>query len=846
MLLAHREVDCEGNILSQSLEDHLHEVGKKAAKMGSSIGLGSFTRLAGYLHDCGKADRLFQDLIYGRRVQNVNHSSAGGRVLNDFIHNDPELAYLQQTKGKFAYFQEVMTYIILSHHGIFDLISYGGTEYIISRRLKYDEDGGYHYNNDVVPFVQKFDFNLQEQAEKSITVLIKEAYKEFEILYNKLIKISDKNLDKKQRKEEKEYYISCLTRLCLSILKDADIYDSANVFHHPKQYIWADHDRKQAWEDASAKVENMYFCYESSHEISEINKKRNEFARLAKDAAYKNGDGIYKLELPTGAGKTKIGLRYALISAIEYNRSRIFYITAYLSVLEQNASEIRSIIDKDDIILEHHSNFMEDMVIDKTHVGEDDSLEYNHTSYLRESWESPIILTTMVQFFNTLFKEMPSSIRRFCKLINSVIIIDEVQSLPLKVLSNFNLMMNFMKEIMNCNIVHCTATQPVLDSEAMNHPIYYGNVDNEHAEIVNMDTRIKLSGCFQRVDFFNLTGNDACKIMSTEDLSNHISEQLLQLDSCLVVLNTKSSVLKLYEYLEKAMVGVEVVYLTTNLCAAHRLDIITTLNNKLKQNRIIASKNKLVCISTQLIEAGVDVDFDVVYRSLAGIDSLIQCAGRCNREGKLILDGEKTHGRLYIIRYSEENLTMLHDIKSSSDASEYAIRSIGYRRESNEKIELEKLQILYYNKYYVSNRNKLDYIDKEKSCTMIEELGRNDQDRSNYYITNPSNKKPMMYQAFKTAAENFKFIEEGTTGVIVQYKNQDLLERLEQAMNDKDYDSVKVLLRKLQRYSVNVYLSKSIEPYIYKHNDFDVWFLLNEYYDKKKGIITTGLVDLFV
>ena len=147
--------------------------------------------------------------------------------------------------------------------------------------------------------------------------------------------------------------------------------------------------------------------------------------------------------MPTGAGKTKTSLRYALTNAKNYNRKRIFYITAFLSVLEQNANEIKNIISNDTIVLEHHSNILLEERKDDEQFKYD--VEHRMLSYLKESWEAPIILTTMVQFCNTLFKGQASQIRRFCKLIDSVIIIDEVQSLPLKAIYNFNLMMNFMK-----------------------------------------------------------------------------------------------------------------------------------------------------------------------------------------------------------------------------------------------------------------------------------------------------------------------------------------------------------------------------------------------------------------
>lgn len=842
MILAHRLVDIDGKVFEQPLDEHLYAVGEMAGRIGKDVSLEMFMKLAGYLHDIGKADRCFQNYICGVTKQQVNHSSAGGRVLEDFIHFDQELTGLQNSKLKFQYFQEILTYIILAHHGLYDQIPYDGMEHNSYRRIRYDEAGDYYYKEDVIPFIQELSIKLQEKGGISITELIKAAYNEFELCYTSLVYISRKNCDKEKQREEKEYYISCFTRLCLSILKEADIYDSANAFHNPKQRVWSKKEISEVWARTCKKIELMYQDYEGSLKLSEINKTRNKLADMVKNAAINCDDGIYKLELPTGAGKTKAGLRYALTNAKAYERNRVLYITSYLSVLEQNAADIRSMINEDDVILEHHSDVIEDQSTGLE--SSDDSKDYNDQNYLKESWESPIILTTMVQFFNTLFKEKASNIRRFCKLINSVIIIDEVQSLPIKVISNFNLMMNFMKTIMHCNIVQCTATQPILDSKAMKYPIYYGDEKNSKAVII--DTGLDMMKCFHRVDFYNLTGNDAGTILSSEQLSSLVERELDVFDSCLVVLNTKAAVANLYDYLDKNSFNTEVIYLTTNLCAAHRLDIISEMKRKLLINRQEQAHKKIVCISTQLIEAGVDVDFDVVLRSLAGIDSLVQCGGRCNREGKLVLNGSKHHGRLFIVKYCEENLSNLPDIKASADSSEYAIRNLKEAYREDNFIEIERLEKSYFNKYYVSNRNKMDYVDLKRKSNMIEELGRNDPDRNSYLINHPAGKQPVMYQAFKTAAENFELIDQGTTGVIVPYKNQELLEQLNQAMEKKDYDNVHRLLRQLQRYTVNMHLSPKTNRFILENKELNIHLLLKEYYNEKKGVSMDELANLII
>ena len=388
-ILAHWGLDSHGNEMEQTLESHLYVTGKLAGEIGQHVGMSSFMKLTGYLHDLGKADRLFQDYIRGKTKRQVNHSSAGGRIVEDFILSNSELTNLKHSKIKFAYFQELLSYILLAHHGLYDLIPYGSTEYKTYQRLRYDEDGDYHYTEDVISFAQIMNQDLKIKREKTFIPLIKEAYQEFEAIYSKIKIMSAKNHDRHRRKEEKEYYISCLTRLCLSILKEADIYDSANAFRNPKQHLYTNDEVMTVWSDACERVECMYLEYESIQNPSELNQTRNDLARSAKDAAIQNRNGIFKLELPTGAGKTKASLRYALINAKRFKHNRIFYITAFLSVLEQNADDIRNILKMDDAILEHHSNVVDDNSNDYESIHTEEEYE-NHT-YLKESWESPIV-----------------------------------------------------------------------------------------------------------------------------------------------------------------------------------------------------------------------------------------------------------------------------------------------------------------------------------------------------------------------------------------------------------------------------------------------------------------------
>lgn len=848
-ILAHQEENEQGDKKQQSLLEHLLEVGKYAGRLGDTVGIRYLMMQVGFLHDIGKADRNFQYYLKNGSCKLVDHSSAGAKLWLQILSSIDRFNEYNNI-AVFQYYKEIIFYLIQSHHGLFDIIDKDTMKNRSIERLNYDVLEKYNFNDDVLSYYNYFNNYLLHNENYTIEDLAWNGFEEFRVILEKLKQMSRSNplafSDKSVFLHEFNYYISCFVRLCLSILKEADIYDSANVFEGDKQKIWEPKDLQDIWLDGFSKVEKLYEVYENEINPSELNYTRTEMSIAAKQFAYKHKEGIFQLEMPTGAGKTKTSLRYAFTNAITYNKRRIFYITAFLSVLEQNANEIKHIISNDSVILEHHSNII---------MGEekyDDELkydkEYRMINYLKESWEAPIILTTMVQLCNTFFKGQANQIRRFCKLIDSVIIIDEVQSLPLKVIYNFNLMINFMKNIMHCNIVHCTATQPIFNSESIKYPVYYGDTNSNNYKIIE-NNLIKRT-CFDRVVYYNLTGKRATNKLSTLDLVHHIGNTLMEFNSCLIVLNTKKAVRALYDALSEQLSNVKVIYLTTNLCAAHRLEKIEDMKQILINNRKDKSKLKLVCISTQLIEAGVDLDFDCVYRSIAGIDSLVQCAGRCNREGKLTKDGQFIKGKIYIINYEMENLANLQDIKQTVNASEEAIRSMKIIDEE-EPISLDEIKSYYFNKYYKQNENKMCYWYTKDGNNMVEELSINKKKRKEYKIYNHTEYPFRLAQGFRTAADNFELIKQDTIGLIVHYKNEELIEQLYLAVGKDDNFEISRLLKELQRTTVNVYFNEKLKGYV--HNILDkkakngqIWILDQYYYDEELGIVTEELADFIV
>lgn len=309
-----------------------------------------------------------------------------------------------------------------------------------------------------------------------------------------------------------------------------------------------------------------------------------------------NKKGCFSLTVPTGGGKTFSSLAFALKHAINNNQRRIIYVIPYTSIIEQNAEVLRSILGEDAVI-EHHSNI-------------DPSKEHNRSKLASENWDGSIIVTTNVQFFESLFACRGSRCRKLHNIANSVVIFDEAQMLPVDLLKPCLRTLTALTKCYNTSIVLCTATQPFLEK---NKQLKEGLTDvkeiiTDPQKLYNDLKRVKVNILKER--------------MGTEALA----EKLRKYEKVLCIVSTKKLAFELFNQISDLS---NVYHLSSLMCPAHRSVIIKQIKADLK------SKETCRVISTQLIEAGVDIDFPVVYRAIAGIDSIAQAAGRCNREGKL-------------------------------------------------------------------------------------------------------------------------------------------------------------------------------------------------------------------
>ena len=814
MIIAHK--DENGN--EQSLFNHLTNVGDGCFQLGGKIGLGYMSLTVGLLHDLGKADPMFQDKIINNTNAKVNHSSAGAKYIYSIYIN------IGTTKEEFISpisqsYTEILMYTIEAHHGVFDIASYNkGIINNIYQRMDYNilnEKYNYNLVKDYVECINEY-CNIKYKL--SFEDIFIKGFEEYTDIFDKLdFEKSDNSM------VDFHYYNHCIIRLILSILKNEDIYDTVNAYENIIDKR-SDRENKNIIDYFYKRIEDEYGSYPPP--VSDINKVRANLADSIRSRCDTDTNGIYKLDLPTGAGKTKLSLLYSLHQMKNNNKNKMIYIAPFLSILEQNAFEYRNTLSNDSYILEHHSNVVNNDSFDNKDLDDDNKAAMNE--YIKDSWDQIVILSTMVQFSNTLFKSKSSNIRRFYNLSNSVIILDEIQSLPSEMTHIFNLMLNFISKVMNSTIILCSATQPSLDHESIKHKIIYGGSNNEDHNLINFDDRQKQ--VFDRVEVSLLNGGKESKVA---DIYKSVLNDNHK--STLIILNTKKSVMNLYGMLEETMDDTSnLYYLTTNMCPKHRLDIINEIKDKLNNDIDV------VVISTSLIEAGVNLDFRRLYRSYAGFDSIIQAMGRCNREGKY------DKGEAYLVNLSkdDEKLGNLKSIENKKNITKKVLDNY------DGNFDIEELNKRYYAKLFTN----LDDLDKKVSDnkTLLDLLS------FNKYIRQSGDMEGMNAQALKEASDQFSLIEDDSDSVIVYYgESFALIEELIEAIEEfRRYDSnkdkineIKTLLNKLQPYTISIYNLNDFEDKLVKIDGLDVFGIkiLNESnYDEKVGLTEESKLESFM
>lgn len=777
----------------QLLLSHIIDTAEQAYLFAYPFGLGETARTIGLLHDIGKYSDSFQrylkDALIGKKVSR-------GEVPHAWHGAFQALKKLEEEKGTVG-FADIIANIVASHHGgLSDMVF--DSERVIPHRIN--------------RFSTKNDSQMNE-------VLNTEEVKQ--ILAR--IKWDSVSLEFKKVGVKDKFALHLVVKFLYSCLVDADRCNAALI---EDLGISPDWDKIEQCLDA--KLSKFSEIPESLK--SPLDKVRTSISNQCAKQADRS-TGVFSLSVPTGGGKTLSSLRFAIRHARRNGLKRIVYVIPYLSIIDQTARDFREIFgcDSDKWLIEHHSNFL---------LESEDYDDENRYNLATERWDAPVIVTTMVQFLESVFSNKATDLRKFHNMMQSVFIFDEVQALPVKCTYLFNDLVNFLHKFGGTSSVLCTATQPALTK--VERPINL-SISPDLVTLSEEDKRL-----FHRTVLIDKTSPE----MSCEEIANLASEWFSQGKSTLVVVNTKKEAKKVFESLGECEYK---YFLSTDMCPAHRLDVINLMHKclYLKNKR---SSHNIICVSTQLIEAGVDISFDCVIRAEAGFDSIVQVAGRCNRHGISIVPQE-----VIIVRIADERLGNLPEIELGKRITERLIRE-----GSLDNIELVLGKYYQYKFDINDQKNLMAYPisnDFSKSRTFLYDvLGTNTLAKEAYKNVHEGMCYQGLHSAFQFAAEHFSVIDGYHIGVVVPYKRSeerdecivnklvdDYLKTKEKLNQAKDYESRLLvykerscILRKLQQYTISIYANQ--EESIRQNAeliDDTFYFLAADHYDLITGL-TSG------
>jgi CRISPR-associated helicase cas3 len=762
----------------QSVQAHLKETAALAKVFAQKLNLESAGELLGLMHDFGKYSRKFQKYIHDETGlfnpdlddeestpdgSKVDHSTAGAQ----WVYR--ELRKFGAAQGIGEFLGQMLGLCIASHHGegLIDCLDGEGNPKWIERFNKTDE------------------LTHLAECERNADEVIRQKAHELagENLIRSLLKavkpiISDSTINEKI----KEFYLGCLTRFLFSCLIDADRINSSD-FEREAQKEVRRLAEKPDWQSAIDKLEVKLAGFENrpAEEIKPIDEIRR---RISDDCLKRAVDsqGIYTLTVPTGGGKTLASLRYALHHAQKHNLDRIIYIIPYTSIIDQNAQAVREILGED-WVLEHHSN------LEPEKQSWQDKL-------LSENWDKPIVFTTMVQFLDAWFGGGTRGARHIHPMTNAVLIFDEIQTLPVKCVHLFCNVLNWLTTFGKSTAVLCTATQPLLGKSGLqNFPEDKRGAITargllrlpENAEI--MGKHQDLDKLFEELSRVEIRFNEKAGGWNVDEAGAFLLEQFATTPSCLFIVNTKKWAQELYQYCQRQNVPPEVLFhLSTNQCAAHRKAIFDTIKARLEK------KQPVICISTQLIEAGVDISMACVIRALGGLDSIAQAAGRCNRHK------EVDKGLVYVLNLQEQDFTrILPDIQAGKTHAERVFRDF-----AGQDILQPAAMELYFEYYFYQRSDEMAYSIKNSATgSLLDWLSDNALNPYGEKNNKRSKPLPLLMQSFKSAGRAFQAIDAPTHAVIVPYgEGAELIAKL---CGEWDPKEMHRTLQKAQRYSVNVF-----------------------------------------
>ncbi|MEL7498744.1 MAG: CRISPR-associated endonuclease Cas3'' [Planctomycetota bacterium] len=661
--------------------------------------LESWGDLLGRWHDLGKYSNEFQTYLHQAnnqldRLSDAHRADIAGKV-------DHSTAAAQLAVKKFGLAGRLLAYPLAGHHAGLPDWDDGITQTGLRQRLAKN--------------IFDFQFNAPEK-----------------LLEQRLPSVPCfPNVEQDEHQLERAAFrVAFWIRMIFSGLVDSDFL-ATEAFMSPE--------RKSAREVGSVSIKQLMHLLEASVEELETTAEPSPINSIRKqigDACHAKAElppGLFSLNVPTGGGKTIAGLRFALRHAVFNDLARVIVAIPYTSIIEQNADVYRSIFSslQEEVVLEHHSNF-------------DPENESTVNRLQAENWDAPLVVTTNVQLFESLFASRTSRCRKLHRIAKSVIILDEAQTLPIDLLKPTLFAIKELVEVYGCTIVICTATQPALN--------YRGDFTiglTSVTPIIDQTEQLHTDLKRVHVDFIGQLADD--------DLCSRIDKT----EKVLCIVNTKAHAAAIFE----SLWGNDGNYhLSTRMCAAHRKHV---LDNEIRPRLDPDSGKSCRVISTQLIEAGVDIDFPIVYRAIAGLDSLAQASGRCNREGRL------ESGQVYFFDT---------EVAPPPGLLRQAAESAGELLNKHEDLLSPEAIEHYF---------KLHYWKKSESWDQNGVLKDLVQDLNKVQFN------------FRAAAQRYKFIRDETETVLVAWdeESEQLIRELETS-DAKFFD--RRFWRRLQRYGVQV------------------------------------------
>lgn len=767
----------------QTVAEHCRSAAERASDCLRPIGLEQAAYLAALLHDCGKCTARYQTYLAraaaGEAVRrgSVIHAHGGARLLLERYHrSDCSSSYSYEDMTA-----ELLAYAVGAHHGLFDCLD-EQHRWGFVRRQEWDDD---LYRESCRVFFS------QCAGTEELDQRFAQAHRELSPVYDWA------NTQTGGGGKDTFFHLGLLARLILSAVIEGDRWDTARFLSSepvPPPPV-------PNWKDLLELVERKLDKLPCE---TPVQRARRTISHQCREAA-EGPSGVYRLNVPTGGGKTLSSLRYALAHAAAHGKSRLIFTAPLLTILDQNADVLREYIQDDSLILEHHSNLVQ---------AETDGTALDSRELMAENWDAPIIITTLVQLLNTLFDGRTTCIRRFQAFSNCVLVIDEVQSVPPRMLTLFNLAVGFLARVCRATVILCSATQP--NSTKAHHPIPVpvGDLIPYHPDLWAPFCRTHLADAGSR---------------PLANIPDFLMEQLEPLSSLLAICNMKHQARFLYQRCK----GPEhrTFHLSAGMCPAHRRTVLAQMTTALENSR--KGGSKVLCVSTQVMEAGINLSFGGTVRLAAGLDNAIQTAGRGNRNRE-----SETPAPAWIVSCADERLGNLREIQNAKTACLQLLWA--FRQNPGDfgnDLSSQAAIAHYYTCLYDGMRpGSQDYPFRGNGC-LYDLLSTNDL----FAAGLSGSERFGLKQAFALAGQVFRVFDQDTVDVLVPYgEGEKLIANLSDCYIRQDRARQRELLRRAKPFTLSLYRSQWETLYetggLYSILDGAIWALRPQCYDRETGL----------